>query len=324
MHANFVLPSVTRLSPRVWRVLGQNPGPMTLGGTNTYLLGTGSQRCLIDTGDSGVPAYQALLRELLDKEQAVLNHMVLTHWHHDHVGGVADLLRDFPRASVWKKPSIVAEGTIGFTSMNMVELWQKDPTSGRPTLRVDAETTVEVVETPGHTDDHVTLRLVEENALFTGDCILGGSSSVFACYADFMSSLQRLQALEPSRLYPGHGPVVEDASQRIAEQIAHRQKREAQLLACLDRARGSGLTIVQMVEMVYADTPKHLHGAAAVNVLHHMRKLLIDMRVCITQKEGNAAVVAFQSLGDYDGGEGSSLDMERVTMIAQHVQWNLV
>jgi len=297
---------------------------MTLGGTNTYLLGTGPQRCLVDTGDAGVPEYQRLVKELMTSEHAVISNVVLTHWHHDHVGGVKDLLLEFPSASVWKKPSAVAEASFGHSCHNLMELWPKHPVTGRPTLHIDADTTVEALETPGHTDDHVTLRLVEENALFTGDCILGGSSSVFACYADFMSSLEMLRSLEPSRLYPGHGPVVDDAMQRIAEQIMHRQKREGQLLSCLGRHH-AGITIQSMVQDVYADTPKQLHEAAAVNVLHHMRKLLVEKRVWIVNQDPtDPALAAFRSLGEYDGGEGSSLDADRVRSIAIHIQWALV
>lgn len=347
----FALPAFTKLSSRVWRILGQNPSPMTLGGTNTYLVGTGSKRLLIDTGDAGVKAYHELLfRDVLQWMQSTtsaakisIDAIVLTHWHHDHVGGVNDILRVFPDAKVYKKPSTISKDSDWLMHShrceNIMESWPTNPSTGRPTLLVDDNTTLEAIETPGHTDDHVTLRLVEENALFTGDCILGGSSSVFACYPDFMRSLSRLRALEPSFLYPGHGPAVEDAIRRIDEQMSHRVKRESQILACMKHfltVEGKpAATIHMLVQRVYADTPQHLHTAAAVNVLHNLRKLLEDHKVALGDAScGNglgveasqygASVAAFHSLGAYDGGEGSTLDAAKVESIVRYLPWCLV
>jgi len=87
---NFV-PKISQISPRIIRILGCNPGPMTLQGTNTYLIGTGSKRILLDTGDGLVPEYIDLLSSVLTTNQITLEHIVLTHWHPDHVGGVDEI-----------------------------------------------------------------------------------------------------------------------------------------------------------------------------------------------------------------------------------------
>lgn len=339
MNSEFALPAVTRLSSRVWRILGQNPGPMTLGGTNTYLVGTGTKRLLIDTGE-GVPLYKEKLVEALrqassessDREPVEVSKVVLTHWHLDHVGGALDVVDLFPDTTFHMFPSPHADRI----SSTKDELQQRNPGAIELVKRVhiaplSAQTiavegaTLDVIPTPGHTDDHVALLLKEESALFTGDAILGGSSSVFSCYADFMSSLLRMRSLEPALLYPAHGPVITNGLQRIDEQIAHRSKREAQIVAALARhALDKGMTIMDTVKIVYSDTPLNLHAAAAFNVLHHMKKLALEGVVTVCARDSNAAALTcLETMGEYEGGEGSTIDAARVEAIVTGVVWSL-
>lgn len=342
MNSEWLLPAVTKVSSRVWRILGQNPGPMTLGGTNTYLVGTGASRCLIDTGDADVPEYGVQLRKALNAAEAEISKPVsiatilLTHWHHDHVGGIDTVLDMFPDAVLYKMPSQCGDVDCSITErskrtpppilLNPFESLAVDDKTGRRILSVDADTAMEFIATPGHTDDHVALRLREENAIFTGDCILGGGSSVFACYSEFMASLELLRSLQPAVLYPGHGPVVADAIKRIDEQLQHRMKREQQLVRTLSELEqqrsGEGVTISDLVRVVYAETPAHLHPAAAVNVLHHLRKLLKDGVVNVAGGDVNSVKV-FECMGDYDGGEGAALDAQKVTSVVVGVEWKL-
>ena len=165
------LRDVERLSPRVVRVLGLNPSPYTLQGTNTYVVGTGSARALIDAGEGGRPHYCANLRTALGPA-ARISHILLTHWHHDHVGGVADVLAmpEAKGARVMKLP-------------RPPELAGPDVRSEMGALAdgdvVSVEgATLRVVATPGHTADHVAFVLDEESAVFAGDCILGQGTAV--------------------------------------------------------------------------------------------------------------------------------------------------
>ena len=137
-----------------------------------------------------------------------------------------------------------------------------------------------VLHTPGHTSDHVVLHLKEENAVFTGDCILGEGTAVFESLHHYMKSLEVILALKPSRLYPGHGPVVDDPVPKIEYYIRHRKEREEQVLSQLSSVPCSSMDIVKQV---YKDTPVQLHGAANINVNHHLEKLRVEGKV---MKEG--------------------------------------
>src|SRR3990172_8560318 len=136
------------------------------------------------------------------------------------------------------------------------------------------------VYTPGHASDHLCYYLVEEKAVFTGDVILGGSTTVIPSHdphlADYMSSLRRLQQLDVRRIYPAHGPVIEDAPSKIQEYIDHRLMWERQILEAL----GDGLaTIPEMVARIYADVSPALHYAAGMSVSSHLAKLKREARV---------------------------------------------
>src|SRR5262245_10049054 len=147
--------------------------------------------------------------------------------------------------------------------------------------------TVTAVHTPGHASDHLCYYLREEKAVFTGDVVLGGSTTVIPAedgdLGDYLASLRRLQGLDLERIYPAHGPVIEDAQAKIREYIDHRLERERQILAAL----ADGLdTIPVMVERIYAEVPKALHPVAAQSVESHLKKVVREGRVRETVQPG--------------------------------------
>jgi endoribonuclease LACTB2 len=252
------LPPVERLSPRVIRVLGGNPGKFTLQGTNTYLLGTGRQRILIDTGE-GRPAWLASLKETLERENAVVESALISHWHHDHVNGIKDLRILSPDTRFYKHnpddgQSAIEEGQ---------------------TFQVEG-VTLTASHTPGHTTDHMAFVLAEEDAMFTADNVLGQGTAVFEDIGSYLASLHKMQKLFGGRAYPGHGPVLEDGPAKIAEYIAHRRQREDQVLRTLRSKTGGNLgawTPLEVVKVVYADVREELHQAAAGGVIQILEKL---------------------------------------------------
>jgi hydroxyacylglutathione hydrolase len=260
-------PETARLSERVGRVLGLNPGLMTGPGTNTYLVGR-RQPILIDTG-VGLPDYVPLLTRFLDAERlGDVARVALTHRHQDHMGGVPDLRRRYPRIAVGKlvvnDPSLPGP---------------MEPLADGAVLRADG-VTLRAMHTPGHASDHLCYYLEEERALFTGDLVLGGSTTVIppddGDLGQYLESLRRVLALDPLRIYPGHGPVLEPARPVIEQYIGHRLEREAQILAALRAGAGS---VTEVVSLVYGGVPERLHPVAELSVTSHLLKLEREGRV---------------------------------------------
>jgi glyoxylase-like metal-dependent hydrolase (beta-lactamase superfamily II) len=260
-------PKTATVSPLVGRVLGLNPGMMTGPGTNTYLLGR-RDPILLDTG-AGVPEYMnELAGYLAERGWKQPARVVLTHRHRDHLGGVPHLRERFRGLRVGKMIHRDAELPDGIDDLRDGAMIQGDGV------------TLRAIYTPGHASDHLCYYLEEENAVFTGDVVLAGSTTVIPAedgdLLDYMSSLKRLQQLGVRRIYPAHGPVVEDGPALIAEYIEHRLLRERQILEVL----GDGpAAIPAIVERVYAAVPKNLHAMAGQSVASHLKKLAREGRV---------------------------------------------
>jgi glyoxylase-like metal-dependent hydrolase (beta-lactamase superfamily II) len=275
--AGLQLPDIERWSERTVVVRGLNPGAFTGPGTNTYLLGTGERRVLLDTG-AGVPRYLELLEQALREtcEGATLGDVLLTHVHPDHVGGVRGVLGRFGPRRVWKLPWAERDRPL--------ELQLSPPRSG-DVFRSEGAT-LRAIHTPGHAPDHLCYYLEEEKALFTGDLILGAGTTVVPTdggdMALYLDSLRRLLDLDLRCIYPGHGPRIAEPHARIRAYLEHRLERERQIL----HAAASGIdTIAAMVERIYVDTPPALHGAAAQSVRSHLIKLEREGRVRAARSE---------------------------------------
>lgn len=271
------LPEVERLSPACIRILGGNPGQYSLQGTNTYLIGTGPSRLLVDTGQ-GMPSWIAALRRTLDEENASVGSVLLTHWHMDHIQGVPDLLEHSPGTTIYK--------------CNPHDGWLA--IENGQTFTVEGAT-LTAVHTPGHTTDHMAFILREEDALFTGDNVLGQGTAVFEDLATYLRSLDTMGTLVSGRGYPGHGPILPDVTAKISEYISHRHQRENQVLQTLSSPKapeaspeslpaGPGddaWTPMELVKVIYRGYPEGLHAPAAGGVQQILRKLEAEERIVL-------------------------------------------
>jgi len=263
------LPDVDVWSLRVVVALGQNPGLFTGPGTNTYLVGTGPERILVDTGQ-GVPAYLPVLERALARAGCRIQEIALTHGHPDHLGGVGDLVARFGPLRVSKRPHP------GFDAACPVPI---SPIDDGSRLRCEGAT-LRAVHTPGHAEDHLCFVLEEEQSLFSGDNVLGVGTTVIPSeggdLGDYMRSLARLQQEAPRVIYPAHGPKIADGVAKLQEYIDHRNAREREILEAL---RGGLETIPEIVSRVYAAYPPALHGPARHSVCSHLKKLEREGRV---------------------------------------------
>lgn len=282
------LPNVQQLSPCVAVALGQNPSMFTGPGTNTYLVGTGRRRLLLDTG-SGYEAYLPVLEEALARVGCDgLEGIVLTHAHPDHIGGVDQIVAHFGAMPVYKRPWPSETGLAGPAGgVSPVALADPDRQAHRPLERIDDGDVVETegarlraVYTPGHAPDHLCYVLEQEQNLFSGDNVLGVGTTVIpggsGDLGDYMRSLERLRAEAPRQIYPAHGPRIENGVAKIEEYIAHRRERERQIVAALE----AGVREVPaMVRRIYVGYPESLFAAAGQSVTAHLQKLLREGRV---------------------------------------------
>ena len=250
--------AVTWLTEGVRLLLAPNPSPMTLEGTNTYLIGGERSVILMDPGpndDGHVASIGAALAG------ADVETIVLTHKHIDHAEAAercAELFdapiasNDGPRRS---GDRVVREG---------------DRLGG-----------LLAIATPGHSSDHLCFVLERERTLFSGDHILGRGTTVVAHpdgdMAEYMTSLERLKQVDLDRIFPGHGPVIPDPRAVIDEYIEHRLMRERQVVDGLDAA-GEPVTPEELVAKIYADVDPILHPVAAMSVRAHLAKLAREGR----------------------------------------------
>jgi len=268
---------VEQVSPLIRRVVANNPGPFTFVGTGVYIIGRG-EVAVIDPGPHDETHFQALKAAL---EGETVTHVLVTHGHSDH-SPLAQPLAEWAGCKTYAKNCGVptAKGELGSADdlgfIPDVMVGDGDSFSG-------PGWTIDVIETPGHTCNHLCFGLREENACFSGDHIMGWSTTVVAPpdgdMADYMNSLEKIRAMQFDILWPTHGAPVRGKAfvdEFITEYAAHRRAREASVLDHLSRGETS---IPAMVEVMYADVDKRLHPAAAMSVLGHMLQLVKEGRV---------------------------------------------
>jgi glyoxylase-like metal-dependent hydrolase (beta-lactamase superfamily II) len=259
-----------KLSPRVRRVLAANPSPFTYTGTQTYIVGTGAV-AIVDPGPAEA-AHVAGILAATKGERIVA--IICTHTHRDHSPAAAPL-----------KAATGAE-IIGCAPLVLDDDGPRADAAFDPTYAPDrvlrdgerlstADWTLEAVATPGHTSNHLCYALIEESALFTGDHVMGWSTTVVSPpdgdMAAYMRSLDLLQHREDRVYYPAHGEPVTNPQQFVRGLMGHRKQRERQILKLLGEGVGA---VSAMVPRMYKGIDARLYPAAGRSVLAH----LIDLR----------------------------------------------
>ncbi|KAK0212636.1 beta-lactamase-like protein [Desarmillaria ectypa] len=305
------LSSISRLSDNVVRVLGQNPGKFTLQGTNTYIIGKRNPYVLVDTGEGReeyIAVLESALRETVvssNTDEPHISDIILSHWHQDHIRGLPSVLVLLKRlwderkhAGPFKPPRLhkfpIPAGTVSPKYQVLSSVVDRLPAgSFSPTADskpfhdlTDSQQFLDfrVLHTPGHTIDSICLYIPDDEALYTADSVLGQGTAVFEDLSHYISSLRKMLDFDKGtqtpcryrRLYPGHGPVVDEGEQVISTYIRHRIEREEQIVALLRAPNQLVWTTWSLVSKIYSAYPESLWLPAAHSVDLHLKKLEKD------------------------------------------------
>ena len=269
---NFIYGEVTEVAPGIRRIVAENPSPFTLYGTGTYIVGRG-EVAVIDPGPAD-GAHIAMLLEGLQGES--ISHILVTHTHTDHSPGCR-LLQEHTDAGTY------AYGPHGSGKLEQgvpVEEggdmdFQPDQLIRDGDVLNGGDWSIECVYTPGHTSNHMCYQLQEHKALFTGDHVMGWSTSIISPpdgdMGAYLASLDKLLERDDQAYWPTHGPSIEDPKPHVRAFIAHRRQREEQILACI----GQDVHLIQdMVPLIYTEVPEFMYPAAARSVLAAVEHLV--------------------------------------------------
>ena len=263
-----------RVSPLVRRLVAPNPGPFTFTGTCTYVVGEG-EVAVIDPGPD-LPAHVAALFEGLKGE--TIASIFVTHTHRDH-SPAARLLQQATGAQIIGCPPHFPARDMALGEINKLDA--SNDLDHRPDRELDDGEafdgpgyTLRAIKTPGHTMNHVCFELVEERALFTGDHIMGWSTSIVAppdgAMRLYLDSLEKLRAFDHAVYWPGHGGPVAQPQRFLRALLHHRRAREKSILAALE---SGPLAVPQIVQKVYEKLDPRLKGAAALSTFAHLEDL---------------------------------------------------
>lgn len=259
---------VAELSANIRRVIANNPGPFTLYGTGTYILGRGDV-AIIDPGPPDPTHIEAIVAATRGER---ITHMLVTHTHMDHSPGCRLLRRSTDAPTYGYGPHGAGKIEQG------VPVEEGGDMDFSPDVRVtDGDViegdgwSVECVYTPGHTSNHICYQLRAERALFTGDHVMGWSTSIVSPpdgdMKSYMASLRRLLERDDAVYWPTHGPAITRPKPHVEAFIAHRLEREAEIRDCLGRGIAR---IGEMVPIMYAGLPESMFPAAARSVFAAM------------------------------------------------------
>lgn len=270
-EVEFAWGRVDAVSPLIRRVIAENPGPFTFTGTGTYIVGRnapGARVAVIDPGPTDAAHLAALLQAVRGQ---TVSHVLVTHTHRDH----APLARPFAEAVgapvlAARPPAPTAHGPAPLDEEEDEAFAPDVILTGGEVLEGDGWT-LEALATPGHASNHMAFVLAEENALFSGDHVMGWSTTVVGPpdgdMTAYMASLEAVIARRFATIWPTHGAPITKPGPFLEAYRAHRLEREAQVLA---RLAGGDRRISEMVPTLYAAVDWRLWPAASLSVWAHL------------------------------------------------------
>ena len=274
---------VRQVSPLIRRVIAKNPGPFTYTGTGTYIIGHGDGVAVIDPGPDMPEHLQAILDAVAHER---VSHILVTHHHADH-SPLARPLAAATGAVVYgcAVKELPREGDVKLEAG--YDRFSPDVSVCDGTTIAGHGWTFEAIPTPGHTSNHICYALNEEDACFTGDHIMGWSTTVVTPpdgnMGDYLASLALIRSRNFTTLWPTHGPPITDVPVFLDAYRDHRLDRERQILAQLEAGE---TRIRQMVPKMYVGVNPGLYPAASHSVLAHMIELVRSGRVATSGAAG--------------------------------------
>ena len=269
-----------QLTPLVRRVIANNPGGFTFTGTGTYIIGN-KNIAVIDPGPIDNDHYNALIKAT---EGQKITHILLTHNHNDH-SPLAKRLKSETGAKIY------------FKNLSNSDLAQDDFEEGydrniegdvelndNDLIKTD-EWSIEAIHTPGHTSNHICYALLDENILFSGDHVMGWSTTVIVPpdgnMDDYLVSLKKLLSRNEDRFFPTHGPIIDNPKKLVNDYISHRLDRERQIIDAIKKGNNK---ISDIVKLIYKDVDQSLHPAAAMSTLAHLKRMESNQEVTVQGK----------------------------------------
>ena len=258
-----------KISPLIRRIIANNPGPFTFTGTGTYIIGK-ENLAIIDPGPIDQNHFDAIIKST--KGQTI-THIFLTHNHIDH-SPLAKKIKEETGAKIYFKTLTSdfedndkfeegydknIEGDIELSDGDLVET---------------SEWTIEAIHTPGHTSNHMCYSLLDEEILFSGDHVMGWSTTVIVPpdgnMNDYINSLKKLLKRSEKDFCPTHGPIIENPKDILEKYITHRMERERQIINAIKSGKNK---IPDIVKIIYKDIDVGLHPAAAMSTLAHLKRM---------------------------------------------------
>lgn len=260
-----------QITPLVRRVIAKNPGPFTYTGTGTYIIGT-KELAVIDPGPIDDNHLEAILNVTKDQK---ITHIIVTHTHNDH-SPLSKSLQEKTGALIYSyNEKHINTGEDNKFEEGYDKDFKCDISVKDGDIIKGKDWTLEAIHTPGHTSNHLCYSLIEEEILFSGDHVMGWSTTVIVPpdgdMEEYMQSLEKLLLRNDRHYLPTHGKMIENPHELVRKYITHRISRETQIKKAIESGNNK---IMDIVKIIYTDVDSKLYPAASMSTLAHLKRMI--------------------------------------------------